>query len=69
VLRKYPSGRRSSSEHRQPIWLSGEPIERISFLCGRADKTTTKIYIKARWTETAASNLPISSSRSGGLAR
>jgi len=44
-------------EHRRPIWLSGEPIERIQILCGHADKTTTEIYIKARWTETAAPNL------------
>jgi hypothetical protein len=40
--------------------LAGELIERIQLLCGHPDKTTT---------ETAAANLPISSSRSGALAR
>ena len=45
------------------MWLAGEPIERIQLLCGHADKTTAEIYIKARWTETAAPNLSISSSR------
>jgi integrase len=38
------------------MWLNGEPIERIQLLCGHADKTTTEIYIKARWTETAQLN-------------
>lgn len=38
------------------MWLSGEPIERIQLLCGHADKKTTEIYIKARWTETAQPN-------------
>ena len=35
---------------------AGEPIERIQLLCGHAKKSTTEIYIKARWTETAAPN-------------
>jgi integrase len=38
------------------MWVAGEPIERIQLLCGHADKSTTEIYIKARWRETAASN-------------
>jgi integrase len=38
------------------MWLAGEPIERIQLLCGHADKATTEIYIKARWTETAQPN-------------
>lgn len=38
------------------MWLAGEPIERIQLLCGHAKKTTTEVYIKARWTETAAPN-------------
>lgn len=38
------------------MWLAGEPIERIQMLCGHAKKTTTEVYIKARWTETAAPN-------------
>jgi hypothetical protein len=38
------------------MWLAGEPIERIQLLCGHASKTTTEIYIKARWRETAAPN-------------
>jgi integrase len=38
------------------MWLAGEPIERIQLLCGHAKKTTTEVYIKARWRETAAPN-------------
>lgn len=38
------------------MWRAGEPIERIQLLCGHADSKTTEIYIKARWTETAAPN-------------
>jgi hypothetical protein len=38
------------------MWLAGEPIERIQLLCGHADKTTTEIYIQARWTQTAQPN-------------
>jgi integrase len=38
------------------MWIAGAPIERIQLLCGHADKTTTEIYIKARWVETAQPN-------------
>jgi integrase len=38
------------------MWRAGEPIEVIQMLCGHARKTTTEIYIKARWTATAAPN-------------
>jgi integrase len=38
------------------LWLAGEPIERIQLLCGHAKASTTEIYIKARWTQTAAPN-------------
>jgi integrase len=38
------------------MWLAGEPIERIQQLCGHAKAATTEIYIKARWTQTAAPN-------------
>lgn len=38
------------------LWLAGEPIERIQLLCGHAKAGTTEIYIKARWTQTAAPN-------------
>jgi integrase len=38
------------------MWLSGEPIERIQMLCGHAKKSTTEIYVKARWRETVAPN-------------
>lgn len=38
------------------MWLAGEPIERIQLLCGHAKASTTEIYIKARWTRTAAPN-------------
>lgn len=38
------------------MWLAGEPIETIQMLCGHADKSTTEIYIKARWRETAQPN-------------
>lgn len=39
------------------MWLAGEPIERIQLLCGHASKTTTEIYIKQRWLETAEPNM------------
>lgn len=39
------------------MWLAGVPIEQIQLLLGHEDKTTTEIYIKQRWRETAASNL------------
>lgn len=38
------------------MWLAGVPIEQIQLLCGHADKKTTEVYIKARWTETAQPN-------------
>lgn len=38
------------------MWLSGVPIEEIQLLCGHEDKTTTEIYVKQRWRETAAPN-------------
>ncbi len=38
------------------MWLAGVPIETIQMLCGHAKKTTTEVYIKARWTQTAAPN-------------
>jgi integrase len=39
------------------MWLSGVPIERIQLLCGHKTKTTTEIYIKQRWRETAQPNM------------
>lgn len=38
------------------MWLAGEPLERIQLLCGHSKKTTTEVYVKARWRETAAPN-------------
>lgn len=38
------------------MWLAGVPIERIQLLCGHAKASTTEIYIKARWVQTAAPN-------------
>ena len=38
------------------MWLAGEQIGRIQLLCGHAKASTTEIYIKARWTQTAAPN-------------
>lgn len=38
------------------MWLNGVPIEKIQMLLGHEDKSTTEIYIKQRWRETAASN-------------
>lgn len=38
------------------MWLAGVPIEQIQLLCGHADKTTTEIYVKARWRESVAPN-------------
>ncbi len=34
-----------------------EPIEKTQLLCGHEDKTTTEMYIKQRWRETAAPNM------------
>jgi integrase len=39
------------------MYLAGEQIERIQLLCGHADKSTTEIYIKQRWQQTAQPNL------------
>jgi integrase len=38
------------------MWRAGVPIEQIQQLCGHEDKTTTEIYVKQRWHETAAAN-------------
>lgn len=38
------------------MWLDGVPIEQIQLLLGHEDKTTTEIYIKQRWNETATAN-------------
>lgn len=38
------------------MWLAGEPLEMIQLLCGHEDKTTTEIYVKARWRETVQPN-------------
>ena len=39
------------------MWLAGVPIEQIQLLCGHKSKTTTEIYIKARWQQTAQPNM------------
>jgi integrase len=39
------------------MYLAGEPIERIQLLCGHADNSTSEIYIKQRWRQTAQPNL------------
>ena len=41
------------------MWLAGVPIELIQMLLGHEDKTTTEIYIKQRWRETAVSNMTV----------
>jgi integrase len=38
------------------MWLAGVPLEEIQALCGHRDKTTTEIYVKARWRETVTPN-------------
>jgi integrase len=38
------------------MWQAGVPIEQIQQLCGHEDKTTTEIYVKQRWRETATAN-------------
>jgi len=38
-------------------YLAKVPIEQIQQLLGHASKTTTEIYIKQRWRETAEPNL------------
>lgn len=41
------------------MWQAGVPIEQIQMLLGHEDKTTTEIYIKQRWRETATSNMVV----------
>lgn len=41
------------------MWLAGVPIEQIQMLMGHANKTTTEIYIKQRWRETAQPNMVV----------
>lgn len=41
------------------MWQDGIPIEQIQQLCGHEDKTTTEIYVKQRWRETATANLVV----------
>lgn len=38
------------------MWQSGVAIELIQHLCGHEDKSTTEIYVKQRWQETAVAN-------------
>jgi integrase len=38
------------------VYREGRPLELVQLLCGHKDKTTTEIYVKARWRETAVSN-------------
>lgn len=39
------------------MWIAGVPLEDIQLLCGHEDKTTTEIYVKQRWRETATPNM------------
>lgn len=39
------------------MWLAGEPIEKIRCSVATRSKTTTEMYIKQRWRETAAPNM------------
>lgn len=39
------------------MWLAGVPMEKIQHLCGHDDITTTEIYVKQRWRETATPNM------------
>jgi integrase len=41
------------------MWQSGIPLEDIQLLCGHEDKTTTEIYVKQRWRETARPNVVV----------
>lgn len=45
------------------MWREGVPIELIQHLCGHEDKTTTEIYVKQRWRETAAANAVVMGSK------
>lgn len=38
------------------MWRNGIAIELIQHLCGHADKSTTEIYVKQRWHQTATAN-------------
>lgn len=38
------------------MWRAGVPLEEIQALCGHEDKTTTEIYVKARWHDTVTPN-------------
>lgn len=38
------------------MWRTGVPLEQIQLLCGHDDITTTEIYVKQRWRETATTN-------------
>ena len=41
------------------MWLAGVPIEQIQLLCGHKHKSTTEVYIKQRWRETAVPNMVV----------
>lgn len=41
------------------MWRDGVPIELIQHLCGHEDKSTTEIYCKQRWKETAVANMVV----------
>lgn len=38
------------------MWRAGVPVEEIQLLCGHEDKSTTEIYVKQRWHQTAQPN-------------
>jgi len=41
------------------MWRNGFAIELTQHLCGHADKTTTELYVKQRWHETATANAAV----------